>query len=238
MDLRLTDAQLALREEAAAFAASLRPTLADDPEWRRQGMLSDGDSREVTRALGEAGWIGMTWPRGARRARAHPRRRRARRGGLRLPLAPALALPALVQDDRLRARALRLARAEGAAPRPDRARRAHVLPGLLRAGGGERPRVADDPRRAPRRPLRRRRPQDLDVERVARRLDLPRRAHEPGRAAAPRDLRPRRADRHTRDRGARASRRSAAATSARSSSTASRSRSRTSSARSTAAGTC
>ena len=25
-------------------------------------MLSDGDSREVTRALGEAGWIGMTWP--------------------------------------------------------------------------------------------------------------------------------------------------------------------------------
>lgn len=25
-------------------------------------MLSDGDSREVTRALGGAGWIGMTWP--------------------------------------------------------------------------------------------------------------------------------------------------------------------------------
>ena len=25
-------------------------------------MLSDGDSREVTRALGEAGWIGMSWP--------------------------------------------------------------------------------------------------------------------------------------------------------------------------------
>ena len=62
MDLRLTDAQLALREEAAAFAETLRPTLLDDPEWRRQGMLSDGDSREVTRALGEAGWIGMTWP--------------------------------------------------------------------------------------------------------------------------------------------------------------------------------
>ena len=62
MDLRLTEAQLALRDEAAAFAESLRPILADDPEWRRQGMLSDGDSREVTRALGEAGWIGMTWP--------------------------------------------------------------------------------------------------------------------------------------------------------------------------------
>ena len=61
MDLRLSDEQLGLREEAAAFAASLRPTLEADPEWRRQGILSDGDSREVTRALGEAGWIGMTW---------------------------------------------------------------------------------------------------------------------------------------------------------------------------------
>jgi alkylation response protein AidB-like acyl-CoA dehydrogenase len=62
VNLRLTDEQQSLREEAAAFAASLRPTLEADPEWRRQGMLSDGDSREVTRALGEAGWIGMTWP--------------------------------------------------------------------------------------------------------------------------------------------------------------------------------
>ncbi|HKX47622.1 MAG TPA: acyl-CoA dehydrogenase family protein [Gaiellaceae bacterium] len=62
MDLRLTSAQRGLREEAADFAASLRPKLVDDPEWRRQGMLSDGDSRDVTRALGEAGWIGMTWP--------------------------------------------------------------------------------------------------------------------------------------------------------------------------------
>ena len=62
VDLRLTDAQLALRDEADALAASLRPALADDPEWRRQGLLSDGDSREVTRALGEAGLIGLTWP--------------------------------------------------------------------------------------------------------------------------------------------------------------------------------
>ena len=62
MDLRPSDEHRALREQAAAFAASLRPALEADPEWRRQGMLSDGDSREVTRALGEAGWIGMTWP--------------------------------------------------------------------------------------------------------------------------------------------------------------------------------
>jgi len=62
VDLRLSDEQIALREEARVFAAALRPTLEADPEWRRQGMLSDGDSRDVTQALGEAGWIGMTWP--------------------------------------------------------------------------------------------------------------------------------------------------------------------------------
>jgi alkylation response protein AidB-like acyl-CoA dehydrogenase len=62
VNLRLTEQQIALREEAAGFAASLRPLLEADPEWRRQGMLSDGDSREVTLELGRAGWIGMTWP--------------------------------------------------------------------------------------------------------------------------------------------------------------------------------
>ena len=44
------------------FAGSLRPLLEADPEWRRQGMLSDGDSKEITLELGRAGWIGMTWP--------------------------------------------------------------------------------------------------------------------------------------------------------------------------------
>ena len=58
----MTDAQHALRDEAAAFSTALRPSLEEDREWRRQGILSDGDSRDVTRALGGAGWIGMTWP--------------------------------------------------------------------------------------------------------------------------------------------------------------------------------
>ena len=62
MDLRLTDEQQALRAEAAAFCAGVRPLLEADPEWRRQGMLSDGDSSAVNRALGDAGWIGMSWP--------------------------------------------------------------------------------------------------------------------------------------------------------------------------------
>ncbi len=62
MDLRLTAAQHALREEAAAFCRSVRPVLEADPDWWRQGMLSDGDSREVNRLLGKAGWIGLSWP--------------------------------------------------------------------------------------------------------------------------------------------------------------------------------
>jgi 3-oxocholest-4-en-26-oyl-CoA dehydrogenase alpha subunit len=62
VDVRLTEQQRALRAEARTFAESLRPALEADPEWRRQGMLSDGDSKEVTLELGRAGWIGMTWP--------------------------------------------------------------------------------------------------------------------------------------------------------------------------------
>jgi 3-oxocholest-4-en-26-oyl-CoA dehydrogenase alpha subunit len=62
VDLRLTAEQLTLRDEAAAFCAGLRPLLEADPDWRRQGLLSDGDSREVTRELGRAGWIGLPWP--------------------------------------------------------------------------------------------------------------------------------------------------------------------------------
>jgi 3-oxocholest-4-en-26-oyl-CoA dehydrogenase alpha subunit len=62
VDLRLTAEQLALRDEASAFCESLCPLLESDPEWRRQGLLSDGDSREVTRELGRAGWIGLPWP--------------------------------------------------------------------------------------------------------------------------------------------------------------------------------
>ena len=142
----------------------------------------------------------------ARRPRAHPRGRRPRRGSVRLPLASALALPPLVQDDRVRARAVRLACPQGAVARADRARRAHVLPGLLGARGGQRPRFLDDARGAEGRSLRRGRSQDLDVERMARGLDLPRGAHESRRAASSRHLRSRGADRHAGDRGATLSR--------------------------------
>ena len=62
MDLRLTPEQASLRDQADVFARSLEPLVDTSPEARRQGMPSDGDSREVTAELGRAGWIGMTWP--------------------------------------------------------------------------------------------------------------------------------------------------------------------------------
>ena len=114
-------------------------------------MLSDGDSREVNARAGALRVDRDVVAARARRARPVTPRRHPGRGGLRLPLAAALLVPALVQDDRRRARAFRAAPAAGAAAAGDRARRARLLPGLLGAGRGQRPRVADDARRAARR---------------------------------------------------------------------------------------
>jgi len=60
--LQPTSEQLALQADAAALGSGMRPLLEAEAEWWRQGMLSDGDSVAVNRALGEAGWIGMSWP--------------------------------------------------------------------------------------------------------------------------------------------------------------------------------
>ncbi|MGI8716067.1 MAG: acyl-CoA dehydrogenase family protein [Solirubrobacteraceae bacterium] len=51
-----------LAAQADAFARSLADVVNAEPELRYQGMPSDGDSRAVYRALGEAGWIGVHWP--------------------------------------------------------------------------------------------------------------------------------------------------------------------------------
>ena len=59
----------------------------------------------------------------------------------------------------------------------DLQRRGVLVPGLLRAGLGLRPRLAEDARRPRQRPLRRHRPEDLDHARPLRRLDLLPRAH-------------------------------------------------------------
>ncbi len=51
-----------LAAAADAFACTQAETLAAEPQLRFQGMPSDGDSRTIYRALGEAGWIGVHWP--------------------------------------------------------------------------------------------------------------------------------------------------------------------------------
>jgi len=47
---------------ADAFAVSMQPVVAAEPQLRHQGMPSDGDSPAVHRAMGEGGWIGIHWP--------------------------------------------------------------------------------------------------------------------------------------------------------------------------------
>ena len=61
-----------------------------------------------------------------------------------------------------------------------------LVPGLQRARRRLRPRLAPDARRPRRRRLRHQRPEDLDLRRPIRRLDVPARPHRPGRAQAPR----------------------------------------------------
>ena len=74
--------------------------------------------------------------------------------------------------------------AEGANPAAHRQHRRLVVPGLLRARLGLRPRLAEDHGQARRRPLRRQRPEDLDDARAIRRLDLLPGAHRPDRQEA------------------------------------------------------
>ena len=218
------------------FARGLRPLLEADPEWWRQGMLSDGDSAAVNRALGAAGWIGMSWPEEL--------------GGRGLSRLTATLVEEVFGYHWLPLSSYLLSyKTIGAAIErfgsPELVER--LLPPIARGElvfcqGFSEPGAGSDlgslTTRAElrRRHLRRQRPQDLDVQRAARRLDLPRRPHRHGgqrstaasRCSSARSTRP----------GSRCdpSRRSAAAPSARSSSTASRSPSRTSSGPSTAAG--
>ena len=128
-------------------------------------------------------------------------------------------------------------RAEGALPRADPVRRRDLVPGLLGAGVGLRPRVAEDARGARRRRLRRHRPEGVDDVRAPLEVVHAARAHEPRRAQAPRaHLLP---DGHGAARASRSGRwsRSPARPSSTSSSSRRRgSRTRTSSAASTTAG--
>ena len=214
----------------AARRSEPRGTAPGNAVGRR---LARGDRRARARGLDRDDLAG-----GGRRPRPVSRRHRARGRRPRLPLAPALPLPPLVQDRRLCARAVRGARAPRAAPPGDRPRRPGLLPGVLGARRGERSRGARDRARASSRTG-----SSSAGTRSGRRARgsptgstspcAPTRPS-PGIAGSPSSSR-----RSTRP-GSRcgAFLRSAAATCARSSSTRSRSRARTSSASCTVAGRC
>lgn len=63
MRLGLSDEQQALQAEADRFCASVAHLLVADSEHAVQGMPSDGDSAPIFGALGEAGLIGVNWPK-------------------------------------------------------------------------------------------------------------------------------------------------------------------------------
>ena len=165
---------------------SLSDVIAGEPQLRYQGMPSDGDSRTVYGALGAEGLDRDPLAARARRPRPQLAAHAGLRGALRLPVAAAVGLSAVGQDDRQRAAAVRRRRAPGAAGPRGRRRAAALLPGLLRArrrlGSG----LAANARPPRRRSVHRQRPQDLDLERRVRRLGLPGRPHRPRPRAPPR----------------------------------------------------
>ena len=157
----------------------------DDVCWGgRNWTFASEAQRCGCERMAERGWTVPTWPReygGGGLTRRRGQGAGAGDARARLPLAAAQ-LRHL--DARAGAAEVRQRRAEARAPAEDRARRDPLVPGLFRAERRLRPRLAADPRRGPRRPLRRQRPEDLDLLRRQGRLDLLPGAHRQRREEA------------------------------------------------------
>ena len=192
MDLRFSPEENAFRQELRSFFRSevpetIRKKVSENRHLSKEEMVT---SHKVLHAKGltvphwPKEWGGADWTPGAalhlhrgaavqrRAAAAAVQRLHVRTGGHRL----------------------RHARAEEALPAAHGGARRLVVPGLLRARRRLRSRRPQDHGRAPGRPLRRQRPEDLDHAGAVRRLDLLPLPHRPGRQEAARHLVP--ADRH------------------------------------------
>ena len=168
MDLNYTPEDVAYRKQVRAWLEENLP---------REEVRTLDDRRRWHRKLYEAGYLGMGWPKefgGARRA-AHGAGHRGRRDGAG-QRARAHQWPR-PRHRRPHHRRPRHRRAEDALPQEDPHGGGAVVPALLRAQCGLRPRRAQDQRGGRGRSLRRQRPEDLDVERRRRRLGPPPRAH-------------------------------------------------------------
>ena len=162
----LTDDERALQQEVRYFLDAELPPGSFDPGL---GMAS-GVSKELSRKLGERGWLGMALPEGVRRRRAQCGR--ALRGGRGAVAAGRAARGALDRrpSERPGHQPLRLRGAEAALPPCDLSRRADVLDRHERARRGKRPRFGGVPGHQDRRRLRAVGHEDLDEQRALRRL--------------------------------------------------------------------
>ena len=132
---------------------------------RAAARLVRADARQ---GLDRAGLAEGIWRRRARcRAEHKVLREEMAAIGARSPLSSLRHL-----DARAGAAEIRHRGAEAGASAEDRARRDPLVPGLFRAERRLRPRLAADPRRERRRRFHHQRPEDLDLLRQLRRLDL------------------------------------------------------------------
>ena len=196
MDLSYTAAEEEFRAELRTWLAANVPQ-----EWRRPGFWAVAARG---RELPPAPRLGAR--QGRRRVRGHPMARRVRRprrhprhegdlrrgdGAGRRAAHRQRARPHL---PRTHGHGHRHRRAEEGDHRADAAQRGDLVPGLLRARRGIRPRGAGLPRRPRRRRLRGQRPEGVDHQRRARRQDLRAGPHGSRRGAPPGHLDA--ADRH------------------------------------------
>ena len=192
MDLNFTPEELEFRAQIRDWVADNLPQDISHKVHNALRLTRD-DFQRWAKILGKKGWHGWGWPKefggpGMECDPAPPVRRgmRARRRAARDAVRPG--------DGGAGDHGLRLARAAQAPPARHHERRGVVEPGLQRAGLRLGPRVAEDQGRAQGRLLHRQRPEGLDDDGPARRLDLLPGAHQQRRQAANRHQLP--ADRH------------------------------------------
>ena len=164
MDYDLGDDAAELRNHLRR--ADIQPHPRRLPRCLHRRPAGPGHHRDVLQAAGRRGAAGAGLAERAWRRRWFGL---AADGAARGNVGPARAPRSAVHGHQLGrpgADALRDSRTEGQAPGGHRLRRRDLVPGLLRAGGRNRPRVAAHPRGAGRRRLAHHRPEGVDVVRA------------------------------------------------------------------------
>ena len=181
MDLTLSPSEEEFREEVRAWLQENHP--GPEPEAGLDEVMTF--RREWQLKLHEAGWAGISWPQGVRRARRDDDRAGNLRRRGRAPGSAGPGKRAGPGDGRPGGHRPRHRRAEVALPGADPDRRGDLVPGLFRARVRLRPRLAEDARGQGRRRMGGHRPEGLDHLRPVREMVHARRPHRPRRSQAP-----------------------------------------------------